>query len=200
MNDDGIRLTELIDLCLSNYRRELSSSVIKITLMKSFYKLRQNSSPFLDRSSHNFGEIFDDVHLPCLKRFSQVFSSNHWMEYLETNSLRHISKMDIPLIWAIKWVDYSDTNQGFGYQLSDGSYGVLFRNETKMMLLGDGELVCFVCFSTLQSPDMILIKMSAVFLFDHAKTAMTMIIHEEQFIQDYSCDYFFKGMYQLMDL
>ena len=50
-----------------------------------------------------------------------------------------LSTAAVVSIWAIKWVDYSDTNQGFGYQLSDGSYGVLFRNETKMMLLGDGE-------------------------------------------------------------
>ena len=55
--------------------------------------------------------------------------------------MRHIAKANVPLIWAIKWVDYSDTNQGFGYQLSDGSYGVLFKNETKMMLLADGQWV-----------------------------------------------------------
>ncbi len=55
----------------------------------------------------------------------------------ETNNLRHVAKKDTALIWAIKWVDYSDTNQGFGYQLSDGSYGVLFENETKIMLLPD---------------------------------------------------------------
>ena len=60
---------------------------------------------------------------------------------LATSSLRHIAKANVALIWAIKWVDYSDTNQGFGYQLSDGSYGVLFKNETKMMLLPDGESV-----------------------------------------------------------
>jgi len=61
-----------------------------------------------------------------------------------TSSLRHIAKANVPLIWAIKWVDYSDTNQGFGYQLSDGSYGVLFKNETKMMLLADGQTIYFL--------------------------------------------------------
>ncbi|XP_075262561.1 serine/threonine-protein kinase polo-like [Convolutriloba macropyga] len=61
-----------------------------------------------------------------------------------TSSLRHIAKANVALIWAIKWVDYSDTNQGFGYQLSDGSYGVLFKNETKMMLLPDGETIFFL--------------------------------------------------------
>ncbi|XP_049643878.1 inactive serine/threonine-protein kinase PLK5 [Suncus etruscus] len=36
-----------------------------------------------------------------------------------------------PILWAPKWVDYS-RKYGFGYQLSDGGSGVLFRDGTHM--------------------------------------------------------------------
>jgi len=39
-----------------------------------------------------------------------------------------------------KWVDYS-YKYGLGYQLSDGSVGVLFNDNTKMVLAADLEYV-----------------------------------------------------------
>lgn len=39
-------------------------------------------------------------------------------------------------IWISKWVDYSN-KYGLGYQLSDGSVGVLFNDSTKMVLSSD---------------------------------------------------------------
>ena len=39
-------------------------------------------------------------------------------------------------IWINKWVDYSN-KYGLGYQLSDGSVGVLFNDSTKMVLSPD---------------------------------------------------------------
>ncbi|ODN00636.1 Serine/threonine-protein kinase PLK1 [Orchesella cincta] len=42
-----------------------------------------------------------------------------------------------PMLFIIKWVDYSD-KYGFGYQLSDDSIGVTFNDQTKMILHPDG--------------------------------------------------------------
>lgn len=42
-----------------------------------------------------------------------------------------------PILWAPKWVDYS-SKYGFGYQLLDGSSGVLFRDGTHMALCPPG--------------------------------------------------------------
>ncbi len=39
-------------------------------------------------------------------------------------------------LWISKWVDYSN-KYGLGYQLSDGSVGVLFNDGTKMVLAPD---------------------------------------------------------------
>jgi len=39
-------------------------------------------------------------------------------------------------VWISKWVDYSN-KYGLGYQLSDGSVGVLFNDSTKMVLSSD---------------------------------------------------------------
>lgn len=44
-----------------------------------------------------------------------------------------------PMLFVIKWVDYSD-KYGFGYQLSDDSLGVSFNDQTKTVLLVDGSL------------------------------------------------------------
>uniref|UniRef100_A0AAY4DKJ3 Serine/threonine-protein kinase PLK n=1 Tax=Denticeps clupeoides TaxID=299321 RepID=A0AAY4DKJ3_9TELE len=44
------------------------------------------------------------------------------------------------LYWVTKWVDYSN-KYGFGYQLSDGTVGVLFNNGTHMSLLPDKRTV-----------------------------------------------------------
>lgn len=42
-----------------------------------------------------------------------------------------------PIYWVAKWVDYSD-KYGFGYQLCDGSVGVMFNDTTKLILLPNG--------------------------------------------------------------
>lgn len=41
-----------------------------------------------------------------------------------------------PMLWVCKWVDYSN-KYGFAYQLSDGSMGVNFNDQTKLILLPD---------------------------------------------------------------
>ncbi|XP_051028677.1 inactive serine/threonine-protein kinase PLK5 [Acomys russatus] len=47
-----------------------------------------------------------------------------------------------PVLWAPKWVDYS-LKYGFGYQLSDGSSGVLFRDGSHMALRAPGGHVSY---------------------------------------------------------
>ena len=44
----------------------------------------------------------------------------------------------VPVYWVGKWVDYSD-KYGLGYQLSDNSVGVLFNDQTRLILYQDGE-------------------------------------------------------------
>ena len=44
---------------------------------------------------------------------------------------------DVQPLWVTKWVDYSN-KYGFGFQLSDGSVGVLFNDTTRMLLAPDG--------------------------------------------------------------
>jgi hypothetical protein len=39
---------------------------------------------------------------------------------------------------VVKWIDYS-LKYGLGYKLSNGCYGVLFNDNTKMVLAADGE-------------------------------------------------------------
>ncbi|XP_033112902.1 serine/threonine-protein kinase PLK1-like [Anneissia japonica] len=49
----------------------------------------------------------------------------------------------IPILWVSKWVDYSD-KYGLGYQLCDGSVGVLFNDSTRLLLNSDGENVQYI--------------------------------------------------------
>ncbi|XP_017879096.1 serine/threonine-protein kinase polo-like, partial [Ceratina calcarata] len=41
-----------------------------------------------------------------------------------------------PVIWVIKWVDYSD-KYGFAYQLSDDGVGVMFNDGTRLIMLAN---------------------------------------------------------------
>lgn len=42
----------------------------------------------------------------------------------------------MPFFWISKWVDYTD-KYGIGYQLCDNSIGVLFNDNTKLILMAD---------------------------------------------------------------
>ena len=43
------------------------------------------------------------------------------------------------MVWISKWVDYSEKQHGFGYQLSDDTIGVSFNDFTKLLLLVDAK-------------------------------------------------------------
>ena len=47
-------------------------------------------------------------------------------------------------VYISKWVDYSN-KYGLGYQLTNGSVGVLFNDGTKMVLAPDQEYVVVQC-------------------------------------------------------
>lgn len=49
----------------------------------------------------------------------------------------------VPVYWVGKWVDYSD-KYGLGYQLSDNSVGVLFNDQTRLILYQDGENLQYI--------------------------------------------------------
>ena len=48
-----------------------------------------------------------------------------------------------PIVWVSKWVDYSD-KYGFGYSLNDDSIGVVFNDQTKLLLLADGVNIHYI--------------------------------------------------------
>eukprot|EP00058_Branchiostoma_floridae_P005723 XP_002591211.1 hypothetical protein BRAFLDRAFT_247541 [Branchiostoma floridae] len=49
----------------------------------------------------------------------------------------------VPVLWVSKWVDYSD-KYGLGYQLCDGSVGVLFNDSTRLLLYSDSEQTQYI--------------------------------------------------------
>lgn len=49
----------------------------------------------------------------------------------------------VPVFWISKWVDYTD-KYGLGYQLCDNSIGVLFNDNTRMVLLSNKVSVTYV--------------------------------------------------------
>ena len=46
------------------------------------------------------------------------------------------------ILYISKWVDYSN-KYGFGFQLSDNSVGIMFNDNTRMMLTADNSSVHF---------------------------------------------------------
>ncbi|XP_065832302.1 serine/threonine-protein kinase PLK1-like [Oscarella lobularis] len=71
----------------------------------------------------------------CLKKEPEKKSSKQWDEAEDPASQ--------PIYWISKWVDYSD-KYGLGYQLSDNSVGVLFNDNTHILLAADGENLHYI--------------------------------------------------------
>lgn len=49
-----------------------------------------------------------------------------------------------PLLWISRWVDYSD-KYGFGYQLCDEGFGVMFNDNTRILLHPNQKYVYLCC-------------------------------------------------------
>ena len=84
-----------------------------------------------------------DWHLNTLiSQISSVLNSNPLLKA----SARHDEAEDpasIPVFWVSKWVDYSD-KYGLGYQLCDDSVGVLFNDQTRILLGPDGQSMQYI--------------------------------------------------------
>ncbi len=72
-----------------------------------------------------------------------IFSNSH--EVIDTFNSNFVSSLDeaedpaaIPMVWVSKWVNSSDMD-GFGYQLSDDTIGVIFDDRIKLLLHVDGK-------------------------------------------------------------
>jgi len=111
-------------------------------------RIMPQTHPFLlqyearKKDGQNVAESLDK----CIKNFKP------------TSSLDHIAKTDISLIWVANWADTMEgggrRNDGFGYLLSDGSYGVVFGlNETKYRLHKDGVTNYFLVKRKIAKPD-----------------------------------------------
>ena len=47
-----------------------------------------------------------------------------------------------PTVWVKKWVDYS-SKYGLGYTLSDGTCGVYFNDNSKMLRDNSGKMITY---------------------------------------------------------
>ncbi|KAH9383166.1 hypothetical protein HPB48_023992 [Haemaphysalis longicornis] len=56
----------------------------------------------------------------------------------------------VPVLWISKWVDYTD-RYGLGYQLCDDSIGVMYNDNTRMLLLSNRVSVTYVDVNSLEN-------------------------------------------------
>lgn len=95
---------------------------------------------FVEKADSNFNDVPSDFYLSDLRK--QLLDLIN-----EKPAERDIIQEDdaedpaaVPVFWVSKWVDYSD-KYGLGYQLCDNSVGVIFNDNTKLVLGAAGEQV-----------------------------------------------------------
>ena len=76
------------------------------------------------------------------ERFNEAdrgcFFKNYWKKLKKNFFLGEIEHpASTPIYWVSRWVDYSD-KYGLGYQFCDNSVGVLFNDNTKVILDAPG--------------------------------------------------------------
>ncbi|XP_071853198.1 serine/threonine-protein kinase PLK1-like isoform X1 [Apostichopus japonicus] len=105
---------------------------------KKDLKDREDVNEDIDDINKSIGEQDALCHLPeMMKQLVKVLDSKP----CEKNPKQFDEAEDpaaIPVLWVSKWVDYSD-KYGLGYQLNDGSVGVLFNDSTRLLLHQNGE-------------------------------------------------------------
>eukprot|EP00118_Oscarella_pearsei_P026386 m.309833 g.309833 ORF g.309833 m.309833 type:complete len:600 (+) comp48146_c0_seq1:94-1893(+) len=92
------------------------------------------SSPCSEPSDYFLSQLHVQLY-NCLKTEPDQKSSKKWDEAEDPASQ--------PIYWISKWVDYSD-KYGLGYQLSDNSVGVLFNDNTRILLAADGQNLQYI--------------------------------------------------------
>lgn len=95
---------------------------------------------------HNFQGVVEEVHanLKKLKNLLvEVLKSNPGARGTMVYGDEMTDPAAQPIVWISKWVDYSD-KYGFGYMLCDESVGVVFNDNTKLVMLADGVNVHYI--------------------------------------------------------
>jgi len=69
----------------------------------------------------------------------ELWCTKNWNEFWLVVDSVPTPVQNFQQLWVTKWVDYSN-KYGFGYQLSDGSVGILYNDMTRMLLHTDGRL------------------------------------------------------------
>ncbi|XP_072162806.1 serine/threonine-protein kinase PLK1-like [Diadema setosum] len=99
-------------------------------LKENHHQARSNPSP---KEEHLAGLL---THLSALHQAKPSARSLIRMDEAEDPAA-------IPILWVSKWVDYSD-KYGLGYQLCDGSVGVLFNDSTRLLLHANGDTLEYI--------------------------------------------------------
>jgi serine/threonine protein kinase len=105
------------------------------SLLREGYPHQAGSAPSMQPDS--------PIDLSGLPVWSAVRLYRLLLTCLETDIVSNsvVTEVNRPRIMCItKWVDYSN-KYGFGFQLSDHSVGILFNDNTRMMLTSDGSTV-----------------------------------------------------------
>ncbi|XP_067014592.1 serine/threonine-protein kinase polo [Anabrus simplex] len=97
------------------------------------------ASPFKKAAAPGISAIQEELLLNMKKLGSQLLTTlntNPSSKVRTTFGDEATDPAAQPVVWISKWVDYSD-KYGFGYQLSDESVGVVFNDNTKLVMLAD---------------------------------------------------------------
>ncbi|XP_075263764.1 serine/threonine-protein kinase PLK1-like [Convolutriloba macropyga] len=94
-------------------------------------------------------EVIDVTQVPPLKHLQDLKAMMLYIDKVSDHQF--VSKLNedlespdlIPIYWVSKWVDYSD-KYGLSYQLCDGSVGVLFNDNSRMVLFQDEDNIQFI--------------------------------------------------------
>jgi len=94
-------------------------------------------------------DLHDISQVPPLKHLQDLKTMMLYIDKVSDHQF--VSKLNedlespdlIPIYWVSKWVDYSD-KYGLSYQLCDGSVGVLFNDNSRMVLFQDEENIQFI--------------------------------------------------------
>ena len=85
-------------------------------------------------SSSSLADDDDDVGA----RVADAMTAGGGDSAASTSALAPASIAAFPPVWVVKWVDYT-SKYGLGYRLSDGTFGVVFNDATKMSQEGAPE-------------------------------------------------------------
>lgn len=91
-----------------------------------------------------------EAHLNELDRLLKLLSDSKPPERRFAAADEAEDPASVPVFWISKWVDYTD-KYGLGYQLCDNSIGVLFNDNTRMVLLSNKVSVTYVDESSLEN-------------------------------------------------